>query len=104
MFKIWLALFLAIFSTSSFAVGITIATAVFAGTALAGTIAVTAIGFAINMIVSVVLTKAFANNPSFDNGISGGSPDPGNRQQVPPATDNKLPVVYGSAYVWWYCY
>ncbi len=98
MFKIWLALFLLVFSTSSFAIGVTIATAVLAGTVYASY--AVALGFAINMLVSVVVSKAFATNPSFDNGISGGTiQDPGNNQQVPPATDNKLPVVYGSAYV-----
>lgn len=81
-----------------FAIGMTIATsALLAGTVFA-TYA-TATAFAINMIVATILTKAFANNPSYDIGISGGSPNPGNDQQVPPATDNKLPVVYGSAYV-----
>lgn len=100
MFKIWIAIFLLTFSISSFAVGVTIVTLV-AGSAwvAANAAAAMAIAFAINMIVSTVVSKAFANNPSYDNGISGGSPDPGNRQQVPPATDNKLPVVYGSAYV-----
>lgn len=97
MIKIWIALFLLAFSTSSFAIGMTIAAAVLTTSAFA-TYGV-ALGFAINMIVSVVISKAFATNPSFDNGISGGSTDPGNNQQVPPATDNKLPVVYGSAYV-----
>jgi hypothetical protein len=62
-----------------------------------------ALAMAINMVVATIITKAFANNPSFDSSgsgsASGSSPNPGNRQQVPPATDNKLPVVYGTAYV-----
>lgn len=100
MFKIWLTLLLLTFSASSFAVGVTIVTLV-AGSAwvAANTVAAMAIAFAINMVVSTVVSKAFANNPSFDMGLSGSSPNPGNRQQLPPATDNKLPVVYGSAYV-----
>ena len=59
-----------------------------------------ATAFAINMVVSVIISKAFANNPSYDNGTSGSSatPNPGNRQQISPATDNKLPLIYGSAY------
>ena len=59
----------------------------------------TAAAFAINMVVSSIITKAFfsPNQPSGD--LSGASPNPGNRQQIPPATDNKLPVVYGTAYV-----
>ena len=100
MFKIWIAIFLLGFSIPVFALGVTIVTLV-AGSAwvAANAVAAMAIAMAINMVVSVVVNKAFANNPSFDNGISGGSPDPGNRQQVSPATDNKLPVVYGSAYI-----
>ena len=59
----------------------------------------TAAAFAINMVISSIITKAFfsPNQPSGD--LSGASPNPGNRQQIPPATDNKLPVVYGTAYV-----
>lgn len=98
MLKIWIAIFLLTFSAYTFAVGVTIVTAI-AGATFAATATGMAIAMAINMVVSMIVSKAFANNPSFDNGISGGSPDPGNRQQVPPATDNKLPVVYGSAYV-----
>lgn len=98
MLKIWLAVFMLTFSASSFAIGVTIATAL-GGAAVLGAFGAGAIAFAINMVVSVVISKAFANNPSYDNGISGGSENPGNRQQLPPATDNKLPVVYGSAYV-----
>lgn len=59
------------------------------------------IGFAISMIASAVLSKIFAPNPPKMSG--GGSipdaPNPGQRQQLPPAGDNKLPVVYGTAYV-----
>lgn len=50
--------------------------------------------FAINLIASTIISKAFA--PSID---TAGSENPGNRTQVPPAGDNKLPVIYGSAYV-----
>lgn len=98
MFKIWLAIFLLTFSASSFAVGVTIVTAI-AGATFAATATGMAIAMAINMVVSMIVSKAFANQNSFDMGTSGSSPDPGNRQQIPPATDNKLPVVYGSAYV-----
>lgn len=65
---------------------------------VAGSFAATAVGFAINMVASAVLSKVFApdlpNQPNID-----GQPNPGNRQQTPPAGDNKLPVVYGTAYV-----
>ena len=58
-----------------------------------------ALGFAINMIVASVISKALFNpsQPSFEG--AGTSPNLGNRQQVPPATDNKLPVIYGSSYI-----
>jgi hypothetical protein len=57
------------------------------------------IAMGVAMLASAVISKAFANEnqPNIDG--SGYSQNPGNRQQLPPATDNKLPVVYGSAYV-----
>lgn len=99
MFKRILVFFsLLTLASPVFAIGMTIATAlVTAGYLSATYVAVTA--FAINMIVATIVTKALTNSPSYDSGISGGSPNPGNEQQVPPATDNKLPVVYGSAYL-----
>jgi hypothetical protein len=57
-----------------------------------------ATAFAINMVVSAVITKAFFS-PDQPGGLSGASQNPGNRLQVPPATDNKLPVVYGQAWL-----
>lgn len=97
--KFAIATVLLTYAGSSFAIGMTIATALFtAGYISATYVAVTA--FAINMIVATVVSKAFfsPNQPSGDFG-AGSSPNPGNNQQVPPATDNKLPVVYGSSYV-----
>jgi hypothetical protein len=97
--KLAVATVLLTFAGSAFAIGMTIATAlVTAGYLSATYVAVTA--FAINMIVATVVSKAFfsPNQPSGDFG-AGSSPNPGNNQQVPPATDNKLPVVYGSSYV-----
>lgn len=61
-----------------------------------GTTAIVA-AFAINLVASAIISKAFAPDVA-DNNI-GTIPNPGNRQQIPPATDNKLPVVYGSAFV-----
>jgi len=52
-------------------------------------------GFAINIVASMIISKAFA--PSIDN--SSINANPGNRTQIPPAGDNKLPIIYGSAYV-----
>jgi hypothetical protein len=98
MIRIWLALFLLTLTTYTYAAGSLIVAAI-AGSAFAATTAGIILATAINLIVSTIVSKAFANNPSFDDGTSGQSPNPGNRQQVPPATDNKLPVVYGSAFV-----
>ena len=69
--------------------------------ATAGAVAAIAVG----IVASAVVAKSFAASlqPSGAAGgadsLAGSSPNPGNRQQVPPATDNKLPVVYGSAWV-----
>lgn len=57
---------------------------------------------AVSMVASSIIAKAFFNQqqPGGSGGYgSGSSANPGNPQQVPPATNNKLPVVYGSAYV-----
>jgi hypothetical protein len=103
MRKLYLAIFLMIFSVPAFAFGTMIVAALVAEGvfATAMTVGAIATAMAINMVVAVIVSKAFANQNSFDsNGYaSGSSPNPGNSQQVPPATDNKLPVVYGSAYI-----
>ena len=55
--------------------------------------------FAINMVASAIVSRVFAPDaPSFDGGLSN-VPNPGNRATVPPAADNKLPVVYGTAWL-----
>lgn len=77
--------------------GTLIATAIF-GAAAAGTFAYVATAFAINIIASAIIAKAFAPQPPNYNDNQN-NPNPGSRQQLPPAGDNKLPVVYGSAYV-----
>lgn len=65
---------------------------------IAGTFMAEVIGFAISMVASSVLSKIFAPSiPNQDN-LNAQQPNPGNRQQLPPAGDNKLPVIYGSAY------
>lgn len=64
---------------------------------LVGTWAATAIAFAINMVASTIISKVFA--PDLPNQNANAQPNPGNRQQLPPAGDNKIPVVYGQAYV-----
>jgi len=54
-------------------------------------------GFALNMVASMIISKIFAPDTPSSSGSA--QPNPGNRQQLAPAGDNKLPIVYGSAYV-----
>jgi hypothetical protein len=75
-------------------VGSIIAAAIF-GAAAAGSFAYAATAFAINLVASTIISKAFA--PTVNNPID--ATNPGNPQQVPPATDNKLPIVYGTGWV-----
>lgn len=87
------------FSAPAWAVGSIIAAEVFMLVTAAGTLTATgmAVAFAINMVVSAVISKALYKDLS--SGPAGQSLNPGNRQQVSPATDNKLPVVYGDAWL-----
>jgi len=63
--------------------------------ATAGVVAAVVVG----IVATAVVAKSFVQSmqPGYDG--SGASPNPGNRQQLPPATDNKLPIVYGAAWV-----
>jgi hypothetical protein len=96
--KLALAAILIAFAAPSYAAGTIIAVSVI-GLA-AGSFAAVATAFVINMVIATVITKAFftPQQPS-GGGLSGDSPNPGNRQQIPPATDNKLPIVYGEAWL-----
>ena len=67
--------------------------------AFAATFAGQVIAFAINMVASSILSKVFAPSAPDMSNLNAQQPNPGNRQQLPPAGDNKLPVVYGQAYV-----
>ncbi len=60
--------------------------------------AATAAAFAVNMVVSAIIAKQFTPS-SNQNNTNGDQENPGSRPQIPPAGDNKLPVIYGSAYV-----
>ena len=100
MFKLTIFFTILSFAAPSFAAGTVIAVTVLGLTA--GTFAAAATAFAINMVISAVITKAFFSPQQPDAGGLGAgaqTPNPGNRQQIPPATDNKLPVVYGNAFV-----
>lgn len=74
--------------------GSIIATAVFGLTA--GTFAAAATAFAINMVASTIIARAFGPKGLGDSANTGANP--GNNQQVGPAGDNKVPVIYGSAF------
>jgi hypothetical protein len=87
-------------TVDAFAAGSIIVAAVMgASWVAANAVLATVIAFAINMVVSTVISKALFKPPGGDMGAAGQSPNPGNRQQIPPATDNKLPVVYGDAWL-----
>jgi hypothetical protein len=60
------------------------------------TFAMTAAAFAVNMVASSIISKAFAPKGF---GTNDATPNPGSPTQVPPAGSNKVPIVYGTAYV-----
>lgn len=111
MLKLFILLFGLTYAVDALAIGMTIAVGL--GLTLASGALTTAgmlVAFAINLAVSTIISKVLApsapsmsvdggSQSSGTSGASGASPNPGNRQQLPPATDNKLPVVYGSAWV-----
>ena len=51
-----------------------------------------AVAFGINLVVSRIIASSASPEANTQKNL-------GSRQQVPPAGSNKLPVVYGSAYV-----
>lgn len=61
-------------------------------------IAAQIISFAISMIASSIVSKAFASDPVPQN-ANQVSLNTGANLQVPPATNNKLPIVYGTTYI-----
>jgi hypothetical protein len=99
--KLFVLIFGLLFATSSYAFAVLISVAVYAAIAVAADIAITTIVVtSIAMIASSVISKSFAQqSQASDGNPASASPNPGNNQQVPPATDNKLPVVYGSAWL-----
>jgi hypothetical protein len=76
-----------------------IAAEIFAGSIFAGGIVESVVAFAINMVISSVISSIFAPDPPSAGGTTANQPNPGNRQQAPPAGDNKLSLVYGTAYL-----
>jgi hypothetical protein len=65
----------------------------------AGSFTAAVVAFAINMVASSIISKIFAPSMPGQDNLNAQLPNPGNRQQLPPAGDNKLPVVYGTAFV-----
>ena len=65
----------------------------------AGSLVANVVAFGINMVASTIISKMFAPSMPGQDNLNAQQPNPGNRQQVPPAGDNKLPVVYGTAFV-----
>jgi len=69
-----------------------VATMIAAAYFAAGTFAYAATVFAVNFALSMIVTRVF--------GQSGQGPqDSGTRQQIPPASTNSIPIVYGDAYL-----
>lgn len=62
----------------------------------ASAFALAATAFAINMVASTIIARAFGAKGVGDS--ANGGPNPGNNQQIGPAGDNKVPVIYGSAF------
>jgi hypothetical protein len=56
------------------------------------------VSFAISMIASSIVSKTFASDPPPPN-ANENSLNTGANLQVPPATNNKLPVVYGNTFI-----
>lgn len=55
-----------------------------------------ATAFVVNMVASAIISKSLGSQgPSTNDATQ----NPGSRAQVPPAGDNKVPVIYGAAYV-----
>ena len=76
------------------------ATMVAATAAIAASTALTVASYAITMVVSMAISFAVSSVIGGPNSPSSPSQrDPGNRTQIPPATSNKLPVVYGTSYI-----
>jgi hypothetical protein len=61
-----------------------------------GTFAYAATAFAVNMVASAILARVFAPDQPTINSMQ--AENPGSKQTFPPASDSKLPVIYGTAW------
>ena len=65
----------------------------------AGTFAFAALSFGVRLVTSFVVSSILSNRGGAGGGGQGSGAQLGNRVQLPPSTDNKIPVVYGRAYM-----
>ncbi len=87
------------FTSHAYAFIVTLATFLAVSLTISMTLA-TAISMAISMVVSMAISFAVSAVIGGPNAPGGGEQrDPGNRTQIPPATSNKLPVVYGDSWI-----
>ena len=87
------------FTSHAYAFIATLATFLAVSLSISMTLA-TAISMAISMVVSMAISFAVSAVIGGPNAPGGGEQrDPGNRTQIPPATSNKLPVVYGDSWI-----
>jgi hypothetical protein len=88
------------FTSHAYAFIVTLATFLAVSLTISMTVA-TAISMAISMVVSMAISFAVSAVIGGPNAPGGGGEqrDPGNRTQIPPATSNKLPVVYGDSWI-----
>jgi hypothetical protein len=84
LFLIWF-----LYCSEALAAGSIIAGAIASSLGLSA-FATTVLGFAINMVASTIVSTLFAPKPpSAGNFEQANQPNPGSRQQLPPAGDNK---------------
>ena len=91
--------FLAFFTIANDAIAGGAIVAAVAGKAFAKAVVGQIIAMGINMVASSIISKMFAPSLPGQENLNAQQPNPGNRQQLPPAGDNKLPVVYGTAFL-----
>ena len=60
---------------------------------------IAAINLGLRVLATYVITSLITRKSDNPNGQNGASSPTGNRVQLPPATNNKLPVVYGNAFM-----
>lgn len=100
MYKIIAAFWLCVIASPALAIGSVIAT-YYGLTVTVGTVTTlstigTMVAMGINMVVASVVSQAFFSPTQPSNGEQR---NPGNRNTLGPATDSKLPIIYGTAFI-----